>query len=226
VRGKRAIEPRWDRFLPVGFASAAPEAFRECLDAIPLERRTAAIMPQLGPKPPRFDRIETFASVIEFHPDPALVDAVFAMYKMMAERPNPSAHAALEDVAKRLPKLAPTISKQLARKKVAPLVFEPVPLPARDKLSALQRKQLAWFEKEGGDWSVLELFIVRDEKRKHVYDAAIHAGDDGFVFRVGTATKVATFAQGGAEGRGEALMAALEQGLAEWNAARKAKAKR
>jgi hypothetical protein len=31
----------------------------------------------------------------------------------------------------------------------------------------------------------------------HVYDAVLHAGDDGHVFRAGTATTVASFLQGG-----------------------------
>jgi hypothetical protein len=214
VRAKVPVEPRWDQLLPVTLVQTEPALFRECLEAIPRERRTAAIKPYLGVSPPR-GWTDIFAAVAPIHPEPDLVEAMFAIYKAYAERPDAAARAALEDVAKRVPELAASIAQHLAHKKVAPLVFERVPLPPRDKLTSLQKKQLAWFEQEGGDWAVLELFAVRDAKGKHLYDATIHAGDDGYVFRAGTATKVATFAQGGCEAKGEALMAGLEQGLAD-----------
>jgi hypothetical protein len=217
ARAKIPIEPRWDVLLPIALAKTAPDLFRECFEAIPFARRTAALAPHLGPKPPNF----VFPLVIDRHPQPDLVDAQFATFKQYAERPNADVRALLEQIGARIPTLAPTIAKHLARKKVAKLLFEPVPLPSRDQLTPLLKKQLAWFERDGGDWNVLQLFVVRDAKGKHVYDATIHAGDDGKVFRVGTATKVADFAQGGAEARSEALMAALEQGLTDYERTRK-----
>jgi hypothetical protein len=91
-----------------------------------------------------------------------------------------------------------------------PLHFAKRQLPPRAELTAVQQEQMALADEEN-DYENMELFAVSDNTGRHLFDAVIHVGDDGYVFKVGTAEWVAMFAQGGADGHDAALCEALDE---------------
>ncbi len=66
------------------------------------------------------------------------------------------------------------------------------------EMTPVQQQQLAALQQEIGteDVNLIEWYAI-DDGGKHVYDAAIFVGDDGFVFRTGTTDVVASWSQGG-----------------------------
>jgi hypothetical protein len=66
------------------------------------------------------------------------------------------------------------------------------------KMTPVQKKQLAAMHEEFGDENdkLIEWYEI-DDGGKHVYDAAIFVGDDGYVWRKGTTDVVAGWSQGG-----------------------------
>ncbi len=213
VRAKVPIDPRWDGLLPTIRRQPLSAQLRECIDAIPIERRAAAIFAALEPPGPHAN-CGALVFVLDAYPIADLVGTMFAAFERCGEHPNADERARFEQLAKDHPQLRNVIAECLgAQKKPKPLVFERVAFTSA-KLTPLQKKQLQWVEREGLDWSLVELFAVRDAKGKHRYDVTLHAGDDGVVYSAGTTKRVASFTQGGADGRDEKLCAALDEGLA------------
>jgi hypothetical protein len=198
--------------FPKEFGESDRARYLEGIHALPDDaaEKIKATFPQ-----PQPNRWRALLALLADHPIPSLLELLLVSYKRCAERPDAEAREKLDALGRAHPPLAEVLKKKRRSIKVAKLTFEPIPKPSRDVLTPLQKKQIAWFEREGGEWDVLEFFRVLDDKGAHRYDATIIAGDDGKVFKAGTNKAVAMFAQGGAEGRSEALSAALEQGLAE-----------
>lgn len=198
--------------VPVNHARTEPKLVCECLRAIPAEQWTEVIAPWLGSEmPPRW--IESFAAVIALHPEPALVDKLFANYKQYAEWPSRTDRSALVELGEKYPQLAGGIAKHLGRVKVTKLVFKRIAVK-RGKETDLQKKQLAPVVKEyGDDARDVELCEVLDDKGAHKYDAVVLGRTEGIVFKAGTTKKVATLIQGGAEVSSVALAISLEDAL-------------
>jgi hypothetical protein len=91
-----------------------------------------------------------------------------------------------------------------------PLLFTKQVLPPRERLSGVLKEQMTLADEED-DYGNMELFTVSDASGRHLFDALIHVGDDGYVFAPGTTGWVAMFAQGGADGHDGALCEALEE---------------
>jgi len=161
---------------------------------------------EAAPFPP--DLLREMVGVLEQHPEPPLLKLLLAGYKRIAERPDTKTRARLESIEA----LAGPLAKSRRSISVVKLTFRPVAVPA--KAAGAQKKQLARAEREFGSLEGVELFEILDERGQHKYDAVLVARDDGWVFNAGTTKTVATFAQGGVEGRSEGLCSALEQALA------------
>jgi hypothetical protein len=198
-------------FIPRQAPQGDVAVFREALVSLPAsaagELRKGPVLPDLW---------RGTVQMLDVHPLPGLLALLLASYRAYGERPDRAAREKLDELVAKHPQLADVMKKHGRRTKIAKLRFKLVPKPGRSSLTGLQKKQLGWFEREGGDYEALELFEVIDEKGTHKYDAAVLAGDDGKVFVAGTTRAVATIAQGGAEAKSEALGAALEQGLADF----------
>jgi hypothetical protein len=155
--------------------------------------------------------------VARLHPDPALVDKLFANYKSIMEWPKADERARLDALGREIPALAPAIARNLARVKMAKLTFKRVKVGVKE-LTSLQKKQLAPLEREygaaGGVHDALEFYEVHDDKGTHKYDAIVLGGTEGIVFGAGTTKKVALFAQGGVEAKSVSLSIGLEHALA------------
>jgi hypothetical protein len=154
------------------------------------------------------DLLREMVGVLEKHPHPPLLKLLLAGYRRIAERPDAKTRARLEAIEA----LAGPLAKSRRSISVVKLTFRRVALPARP--AGAQKKQLARAEREFGSLEGVELFEILDERGQHKYDAVLMARDDGWVFSAGTTKTVATFAQGGVEGRSEGLCSALEQALA------------
>lgn len=217
VRAKSPLDPRWYRLAPLQLAwlEKQPGAVRECVDAVGRDHRTEMITPWLTSELPN-RWCAYFATVARLHPDPALVDKLFANYKSIMEWPKADERARLDALGRTIPALAPAISKNLAGAKMAKLTFTRVKAGVK-QLTPLQKKQLAPLEKEygtaGGVHNAVAFYEVRDDKGAHKYDAIVLGGMEGIVFGAGT-TKVAVFAQGGVEAKSVSLSIGLEHALA------------
>jgi hypothetical protein len=114
--------------------------------------------------------------------------------------------------------LAPVQPEKPAAAKKKPakkLIFRSALKPKRlSDLTPLQKKQIAKLDWIDVDKEIknVQFFAIQD-KGKLVYELAIHAGDDGVVFRAGTTRAVASFSQGGiSECDSDDLEEALEAG--------------
>ena len=212
VRGKVAIEERWDGLLPTIGRGPLTDLHRECIDAIPPARRAAAIVHALA----AHEALAALFVVLDAYPMPELLTKMFDTYDSLADRLTAEEKKRLQALAAAHTELAPVIAarvRESKNRKRPKLVFEPVPF-SRKALTPLQKKQLEWVDREKLEWKLVELFIVRDDKGVHRYDVALHAREDGVVYRAKTAKREASFAQGGADGPKEALCDALDDGLA------------
>jgi hypothetical protein len=98
-----------------------------------------------------------------------------------------------------------------------PLVFTKHGLPPREQLTGLLKQQMTLADEEN-DYQNMELFAVSDAAGRHLFDALIHVGDDGYVFSPGTTDWVAIFAQGGADGHDAGLCEALDEAFERYKA--------
>lgn len=149
-------------------------------------------------------------TLLKKYPSKPILAMLLASYRRMDERPDPKTRARLDEIKS----LAAPMAKSRKALEVPKLTFRTLKKPARTKLIGARAKQVAWAEREGFAYEDLTLYDVLDAAGKHVYDAVVHAGDDGKVFIAGTIRGVALFAQGGCEGRNSAISNALEQGMA------------
>jgi hypothetical protein len=213
VRANVPIEPKWDILLPTIKRGTMSPLVRECIEALPPERRAAAIFGALeGPGP----HLQCLALlfVLDELPMPELVPRMFECFEANGERMKPAERVRFEALAKKHPVLTRAVESTFQKgKKVKKLAFEPVAF-SRSELSPIQKQQLAWIDRDSLDWSLVELFTVRDEKGAHRYDVTLHAGDDGVVYDAGTKKCAASFVQGGADGRNASLCIALDEALA------------
>jgi hypothetical protein len=161
------------------------------------------------------EAVAAFFVALDAYPTAALVTTMFDTFQGLADRLTAEEKKRCQTLAAKHEQIASVMASRLrtTKTKGQKLVFERVPF-SRDALTPLQKKQLEWIDREKLDWSLAALYAVRDAKGSHRYDVVLHAGDDGVVYRAKTAKRVASFAQGGADGPDEALCEALDDGLA------------
>ena len=230
--GRAAIDPRFDRLLPV--PSGEPwlgQAVEECLAALPEPRRAAAMRSAVQRERgtvavgaglrvlPRFPDVEIAEHVIR-----ESKTCEIAPYTLSRVRPK------LEKLAKKHPQLAPALGGK------APALLEV--LSARSpssvgEIGPIERAQLelagrkhdgkrvAADKRFGPDdgsetsFGSTILFATLGDNGAPRYDAVLFGGDAGSVFRHGTTTEIATRIQGSVEARNPDLAARLNDVLAK-----------
>jgi hypothetical protein len=156
------------------------------------------------------DLWSALVTLLRRHPSKPILSMLLASYRRMDERPDARTRARLDEIKA----LAAPMARQRQPLEVPRLTFRALKKPARARLTGARAKQVAWAEREGFAYEELALYDVLGADGAHVYDAVIHAGDDGRVFVAGTTRSVALFAQGGCEGRSSRLCSALDEALA------------
>jgi hypothetical protein len=202
VRSNTPVERRWEVFLPV---TGAPAIFRECLDALPQERRVPAIraaLPTSGPE----QALAILAPLIEQHRWPGLVDLAFERH-LGFYPPKKETLAKLDALTRGDSALAAAFAENKKRKPLK-LVVEARDRPAADDLSPLQKEQLAHLDEQQLD--VTDFYVLTDPRGAPLYDVLLLAGSDGAVFATGTSKVAALVAQGGADAEDGALCVAID----------------
>jgi hypothetical protein len=202
VRSKTPVERRWEVFLPITASSALA---RECLDALPEDRRVPAIRAALPPSGPEA-AVAALTPLIETYRWPGLVDLAFERHLGFAP-PTKDTLAKLDALTRADPALAAAFAANKKRKPLK-LVVEPRDRPPAGALSLLQKAQLAHLEEKQLD--LIDFYVLTDTKGAPVYDVLLFAGSDGAVFATGTSDVVALVAQGGADAEDGALCVAID----------------
>lgn len=226
ARANAPVERRWEVLFPYD-AGAKLSLVIECLGALPPKRRAAAVMAAAQRVHPAWAESYLLALL------PTVPEApVLKLLRRYAgsDRPKHAVERSLLALAAAHPPIAALLAldpKQVGRppKPPAKLVFTKVPTPHAHALTALARKQLGpRLEKaDANDLDELlarvDLFEVRDEAGRHVYDVVLWLGDDGPVYRAGTTRRIASFSQGGVDEASASakLVAALSLGFHDWH---------
>ncbi|MEO8878428.1 MAG: hypothetical protein ABI461_22750, partial [Polyangiaceae bacterium] len=229
VRAQIPIEPRWDALLPLGFG-VYDELVRECVAAIPEERRAAAILAALPRQHPATS-VKAAVNLLPIVPDPAIAQWAVENIKNMVE-PKKLVLGWLKEAASKSPAVLVVIA---AFEKGGP---PPIQLTARDArsprsgFSDIDKQQLLAAGKayhgravsidklladdphnEESLLSLLEACVLADDKGRALYDVWQYAGDSGEIFKTGTTKSVGGINQGSVECDDEALTDAIGAAL-------------
>ena len=202
VRAGVIIAPEWDQFLPV---CGTIEHVRQCLRALPTERRWPALLRAFRGRTDGTAARVTFQLLPDF---PSLEMARFVVENAKQVDKPTAVMAALKKLAERHPELAPVVGwPKVQPKPPKPLMLScaRVVEPRRvEELTPLQQKQLEVAGKEYDGLALdaaerlnpdsvradsfaasLQIREIVDDKGKHAYDEYRYL-DSGAVFRAGT----------------------------------------
>ena len=233
ARAGLPVDPRWDRLFPLLGRTERLAEMRECLSAIPVERRESALLAAMGDDT-LFDTMSGVLALLDDVPSKRLT---LALLERTDATGLPAMLTALDAFGERHAEIREALADYRAKKskRVIALVCGPAVKPLSvDALNAAQQKQLRAFgraydgddlpatarlapgkDPESGSFSgFLELIPIVDAKtHKTVYDAYLTV-DSGSIFKTGTTTQVAAITQGGLEQcKDPALYAALGKAL-------------
>lgn len=225
VRAKIPIEPRWDGLVPLAYGSYAGWIMKECIRAIPAERRVAAVLARLE-RCSRFEHPRLVAlAALELVPEPAIARWV---YTRRNDHPKPHE---ITDRLRALGKKHPAILTVLTEPEpppqfsVALVPLEPLDAAAARQLEAVserydgkKRTAAAILAGDDEDEAIVPSTvrrIVLTENGERKYDAWMYMGDTATVFVAGTTEVVAEVVQGGLECRDAGLKRELRTALAE-----------
>ncbi|MFE4925429.1 hypothetical protein [Streptomyces sp. NPDC056661] len=207
------IKPAWDRLLPPPRGVPASLVER-CVEAIPAERRAAAIVAAARGEHPHY--IETaLLALLSMVPDPRLVDVLRDITESGGGRPRRALQEDLHTLATDDERVAHAVKGFPFKEPALDLHLRAVDMPSTlSDLSDLQRRQ---FEGEDGDIDDLDfytLYSVHDATGAQLYDMYLFCHSDGSVYRRGTTDEVAVFVQCGvADAEDEDLGNALDYAL-------------
>ncbi len=231
VRAGVAIEPRWDALLPVGTKGRGLRGatMKECLAAIPEERRMKALVASLAACPadggawPAFETLSLYPAK----------EIIAWLHESKIVPNNVGLTKDLKALAKKNKRIADALAAGARGGPVAALltsisIEKPRQLAA---LSNIQQKQLraagkaydgkdlgaalrmATGQSETSLRSTLEIRALADASKKHVYDAFLYEGDSGVIFQAGTTKVVAQVVQGSVAHKDEGLALGLRDAI-------------
>ena len=240
ARGKRVIRPAWDKLLPLSAESPELiEASRECLAAIPAERRQAAFAAALR-RVPEVEAARVGLALLDGIPS---FDAARYLLKLCTKKswdrenrgyddyiPAHAIAATLAQKAEEHPTLASLRGKIPALPAPIPnLRIRRITIPKR--LSDLTESQKKQFEKAGqrrhakrpslAEWfdevsGFIKIIEVHDKKGQAAFDAFLYLTDSGTIFRAGTTKIAAEVIQAGIECRTAKLREDLQEVLVDY----------
>jgi len=207
------IEPRWERFLPVGPSPKDVAVTKECLRALPEERRSPALVAALEPIAKSWWGALAGLALLPDYPSPEL--AKLLLKHGDQHQKTKEALAQIRKVAKEHPDVAAVLEggapkKEKAFKLSCPGVRE---LTRLEELTAVQQEQIVVLGRlydgeevdaaarmaADGEASLvaagLSLFEVVDADGKPAFDDYRVGSDSGAVFRAGTTEVVGVVVQ-------------------------------
>lgn len=231
VRSGEPIDPRFDALFPCDLPSyqPVPDAFlRECLDALPEERREKALVGAIARMAFQSNAVALATQLLASRPYPGL--ARFALERLDKARKPKQELRAIKAVAKPNPAIRAVVDAwEKGQPEIPALsVLSWTKAPKLADLDANARAQIeeaaklygegeartaeeifANEDEEGIVPDLIELVRIADASGKHVCDAWLYQGDSGTIFEAGTTKVVAEIIQKGLECEDEQLKAAL-----------------
>ncbi len=226
VRAGIPVEPRWDALLPTG----SREHTVECVMALPVERRGAAIVASMAKDHPGY-AVSNGLTLLPLVPDPAIARAVLARIDKSVSSPR-QIKDRLREAGKGHPDVLAVLTA-FERGKPAPVVLTAARQRSPRALTELSDSDRAQILAAGrlyhgrkvpleellssdpdSEESLLHLLDYRavlDATGTHLYDAWQYNADSGSIFKAGTTKLVADIIQGSVECSDKTLLEALEE---------------
>jgi hypothetical protein len=220
----KALEPRWDALLPLGKVDGA--TVKECVSALPKERRIPAILAALEHAPTALDAVVDGCALFPSFPSSELYERLVAIAKRegfkqwgkeivklgkkhaiaAAKERRPAPALKLTCISFARPRRVEDLDRvRLAQLRLAGKTWDGHDLPARARL--------ANDDSETSLADLLEYRVIGASPTDPLYDALTYAGDSGMVFQAGTTKVVAEVVQNAVECSDERLAEALTTAL-------------
>lgn len=237
VRSDTPIEPEWEICLRLTYGPPDYVALsRQCLRALPVERRDAAFAAAVERMLPAYG-VRTALCLLPDFPSAAVTEYVLAHAASVDYRPKREILAELAELAKQREVMRPALEVYLGEQppRIELALIRAIEPTDAGELTPMQREQLEHAGKlydgralsaaerlsyEGSDQhpggqdqsfrGFLKIREIADAEGKPAYDAFEYMVDSGAIFRAGTTDVVAEVIQFGLECEDPALKEALQ----------------